>query len=70
MYIPKKMKLNKFRVVQIPSGKEIFTRFGVCSGSRYSGDDVVPPQMTKTDQAAAADTIVKRKVKESEVEES
>lgn len=69
MYVPKKLKLNKFRVVQIPSGKEIFTRFGVCNGTRFSGDDVVPPQMTKTDQAAAADRIVNRKVQESEASE-
>ena len=38
MYVPKKLKLNKFRVVQIPSAKDIFTRFGVCTGSNYSSD--------------------------------
>lgn len=61
MYIPKKLKLNRFRVVQIPSGKEIFTRFGNCVGSKYSGDDVVPPAMTKTDMAATVDHIDKVK---------
>lgn len=57
MYIPAKLKLNRFRVVQIPSGKEIFTRFGICNGTKYSGDDTVPPQMSKTDAAAAVDRI-------------
>lgn len=57
MYTPTKLKLNRFRVVQIPSGKEIFTRFGICNGSKYSGEDTVPPQMTKTDAAAVVDRI-------------
>lgn len=55
MYTPKKLKLNQFRVVQIPSAKEIINRFGFCTGSHYSGDDPVPGPMSKTDMAAAAD---------------
>lgn len=61
MYVPKKLKLNRFRVVQIPSGKEIFTRFGACTGQRYSGEDEVPPLLSKTDAAAAVDRIDYRK---------
>lgn len=49
MYIPKKLKLNQFRVVQIPSAKEIITRFGMCLGSNYSGDDMAPTAQTKLD---------------------
>lgn len=57
MYVPKKLKLNKFRIVQIPSAKEIITRFGLSSGSSYSGDSTVPPPMSKLDAAAALDNM-------------
>ena len=47
MVIPKKLKLNKFRVVQIPSGKEIYARFGACLGTHYSGDELATSAMSK-----------------------
>lgn len=49
MYIPKKLKLNQFRVVQIPSARDIIARYGNCEGSNYSGDQMAPSQMTKLD---------------------
>lgn len=55
MYVPKKLKLNKFRIVQIPSAKEIITRFGYSPGSNYSGDNTVPKNLSKTDLAAEVD---------------
>lgn len=55
MYVPKKLKLNKFRVVQIPSARDIINRFGMSIGSNYSGDTTVPGPMSKTDLAAAVD---------------
>lgn len=62
MYIPKKLKLNQFRIVQIPSAKEIVTRFGFATGSNFSGDDIAPKNMSKLDAAASVDVINQRKV--------
>lgn len=55
MYVPNKLKLNKFRVVQIPSAKEIINRFGYCSGTNFSGEKTAPLSMTKTQLAAVVD---------------
>lgn len=51
MYIPEKMKVNKFVDVAIPSNKSFFARLGLVSPEslKYSGDDLVPDQMSKTD---------------------
>lgn len=65
MYIPKKLKLNRFRVVQIPSGREIYNRFGACLGQQFSGDTEVPPPMTKTDSAAVCERMAREDVEDS-----
>lgn len=57
MYVPKSLKLNRFTVVNIPSAKEIFTRFGFCSGSSYTGDEVAPPALNKVDMMMHFDMI-------------
>ena len=47
MYIPEKLKLNKFRECAIPSNREYFQRFGMTvppEGS-FSGDEVCPEPM-------------------------
>lgn len=43
MYIPDKMKLNKFRQVRIPANNEYFARFGTAFGSPSvgTGDEVL-----------------------------
>lgn len=52
MYIPESLKkVNKFQDVAIPSNKSFFARLGEVSPDslKYSGDEVVPEQMRKTD---------------------
>lgn len=51
MYIPEEMKkVNKFEDVAIPSNKSFFARLGEVKPEslQYSGDDVVPEPMSKT----------------------
>ena len=66
MYVPKKLKLNRFRVVQIPSAKDIFVRFGVCAGSNFSGDQVAPGVMSKLDTASVLDQLNNSKIKDEQ----
>lgn len=52
MYIPEELqKVNKFVDVAIPSPRSYFQRLGEVkpSGESFSGDDVVPEPMRKTD---------------------
>lgn len=52
MYFPDEIKkVNAFQDVAIPSNKSFFARLGEVSPDslKYSGDDVVPEQMRKTD---------------------
>lgn len=44
MYIPEKLKLNKFRKCAIPSNREYFSRFGfaVSPSGQYTGAERVP----------------------------
>lgn len=57
MYVPKSLKLNRFTVVDIPSPKEIFTRFGFATGTAYSGDEEVPSPMSKVDMMIHFDML-------------
>lgn len=54
MRIRKELKLNRFKVVAIPSNKQYFMRFGERSvpAGLFSGDEVVPTRMNKTDVLA------------------
>lgn len=67
MYIPESLKLNKFTVVNIPSAKEIFMRFGFCSGSSYTGDDKALPPMHKVDMAMHFDMLNQSKIDEESI---
>lgn len=52
MFFPdEKMKVNRFHDVAIPRNAEYFARFGfaVSPGSNYSGDELAPVPMNKTD---------------------
>lgn len=51
MFIPEKMKVNKFQDVAIPSNKSFFARLGNVDPDilKYSGDEVVPEQLNKVD---------------------
>lgn len=56
MFIPEKMKLNKFQLVNIPSNRDYLKRFGLSSGvgpqSSYSGDEAIHHSMNKLDSLA------------------
>lgn len=50
MYIPEKLKLNKFKKVAIPSKAEYMARFGAIDNDRpMSGEMEVEPQKRTTD---------------------
>lgn len=62
MWIPSKMKLNKFRQVNIPSGRELVGSYGLInfdslSAGAFSGDDLGVDNSTKIDQIARASSI-------------
>lgn len=56
MRIPKELKLNKFKLVQIPRPIEYVQRFGLIPSpsAKYSGDDSSPFRQNKTDALASA----------------
>lgn len=63
MYVPEKLKLNKFRDVRIPSPAEYFGRFGTSvppvSENRMTGDEDVMLNGRKTDILADMDAYDK-----------
>lgn len=58
MYCNEKMKLNRYVSVKIPKNSEYFRRFNgnlpVPSNGSFTGDEVVPQGMTKTEQLSYA----------------
>lgn len=58
MYVPEKLKLNKFRQVNLPTLKQYFSRYGFLNvpNSSYSGDNVLPSGR-KTDVLSAIDRM-------------
>lgn len=70
MYCPEKLKLNKFKQVQIPSNKDYFGRLGTSPvpSSQYTGEDNLAPfPQRKTDELASTerDIIAELRVLES-----
>lgn len=73
MYIPEEMKkVNKFEDVAIPSNKSFFARLGAVAPEtqKYSGDEVVPEPMSKSDSfddfLAYAEMMSKEEASKSE----
>jgi len=67
MYIPKEMmKVNKFEDVAIPSNKSFFARLGAVAPEtlKYSGDEVVPEQLSKSDSFDDFQAYAEMKAKE------
>lgn len=67
MYIPKEMmKVNRFEDVAIPSNKSFFARLGAVAPEtlKYSGDDVVPEQLSKSDSFDDFQAYAEMKAKE------
>lgn len=71
MNIPEKLKLNRFKVVNIPSNKDYFQRFGsrTMPETMYSGDEVVPLASRKIDQIVDYDAY-DRMMQEKELEDA
>lgn len=58
MFVPDKLKLNKFQLVRIPSNKDYFGRVGLTGtgpSSSYTGDEIAPMAQSKMDQIAETD---------------
>lgn len=57
MRIPDKLKVNRFKIVNLPSNKDYFQRFGnrTLPESLYTGDDVAPTNQRKIDSIADYD---------------
>lgn len=54
MFVVEELKLNKFRDVQIPSGREYFARYGqlISPADQYTGDEVAQMPQNKVDSFA------------------
>lgn len=59
MFVPKKLKINMFRFVDIPKNADYFARLGQLrpepSNSAFVGDNDLPRYANKTDILAYAD---------------
>lgn len=57
MFIPEKMKLNRFQHVNIPKNRSYFSRYGFnnMDENSYTGDEVAPPSRSKIDTLALMD---------------
>lgn len=68
MYIPEKMKVNKFEDVAIPSNKSFFARLGAVAPEslQYSGDEPIPEPMSKTESINDYIDYAEQMSKESE----
>lgn len=55
MFVPDKLKLNKFKEVSIPENRDYFARYGFLRvpENAYSGEEVVPLSGTKIDDIEA-----------------
>lgn len=68
------LELNKFREVNLPTTREIFSRTGSIAkmpSQMFSGDEYIPGMQSKTDAIAAADAEYREFLKqERDVSES
>lgn len=64
MYIPEKMKLNKFQHVNLPTPRDMFKRYGLLMtpANMYGGEEnLIQPELTKVEQIYAGETMIKKK---------
>lgn len=69
MLIPDELKLNKFRLVNIPSTRDIYMRLGprVTPPSEYSGEDEdVHIESTKVEELSRANLELKQALEAEE----
>lgn len=64
MVIPVSLKLNKFKLVKIPSNRDIFSRFGKFTpgANAYTGDESVNLHLDKVGTLVQADADLVRQV--------
>lgn len=58
MFVPDKLKVNRFKEVKIPTNKDFFARVGLGSvgtAGSYTGDEYAIPNQSKIDQIRQAD---------------
>lgn len=71
MYCPEKLKLNKFKQVNIPSKKEYFSRYGAISSpsQSYTGEEGSPVQtgLNKTEQLEATSRYLEAQARNLEL---
>lgn len=68
MFVPDKLKLNKFQHVRIPSNKEYFSRVGLSglgASNQYTGDEFAPPSQSKIDQILETDREYQKYLREN-----
>lgn len=67
MRIPKTLKLNKFQYVRIPSMGEEFRKHGFMAAlpSNYTGNEIAPTAIRKSEMYAEADKFERKTVKEA-----
>lgn len=71
MYVPEKLKLNRFKLVAIPKKMEYFQRFGANAAPLpTSGDEVAPHQERKIEQVRATAEDLEAWDKAKQAEES
>lgn len=69
MYVPEKMKLNKFKLVAIPKKMEYFQRFGLTNTVPLgTGEEPVPTQERKMEQIRQANEVMEQFDKERQKE--
>lgn len=66
MYIPEKMKLNKFRLCSIPRNRDYFVRYGFAApgSNSFTGDELAPMPSNKIEQVASYVKFIDRKEEE------
>lgn len=58
MFVPEKLKVNRFKDVKIPTNKDFFARVGLGNvgvAGNYTGDEMAIPAQSKIDQIRQAD---------------
>lgn len=66
MYVNEKLKLNKFRKVQIPENRDYFSRYGFLNSpeSSYSGEESAPGSLTKIEEIELGEKYAKMMAEE------
>lgn len=66
MFVPESLKLNRFRVVDLPRPRRMFERFGLLKVpvSQYTGDDLARVPGNKVDVLADMDAFDRSQIRQ------